>query len=103
MPHKRLLLKLIIISTGKLLTFLKLANCVSINFGIKWFRFLLTAVSYGVATVLHANVLSPIYSSIVNKLSIFQSYVYSRSPDIIGVTETWLSSKFYCIKSYLIF
>jgi len=33
--------------------------------------------------------------SIVNKLSIFQSYVYSRSPDVIGVTETWSSNKIY--------
>ena len=31
--------------------------------------------------------------SIVNKINIFQSFVYSRFPDIIGVTETWLSDK----------
>jgi len=27
--------------------------------------------------------------SIVNKLDLFQGYVYSHSPDIIGITETW--------------
>ena len=34
-------------------------------------------------------------SSIVNKINIFQSFVYSRFPDIIGVTETWLSDKLF--------
>ena len=33
--------------------------------------------------------------SIVNKIIAFQSFVYSRFPDIIGVTETWLSNKIF--------
>ena len=33
--------------------------------------------------------------SIVNKINIFQSFVNSRFPDIIGVTETWLSDKLF--------
>ena len=33
--------------------------------------------------------------SIVNKFKIFQDYVYSRFPYVIGVTETWLSNKIY--------
>ena len=33
--------------------------------------------------------------SIVNKINIFQSFVYSRFSDIIGVTETWLSDKLF--------
>ena len=33
--------------------------------------------------------------SIVNKLNQFQNYVYSRSFDIIAVTETWLSDKIF--------
>ena len=32
---------------------------------------------------------------IVNKINVFQNYVYSRSPNIIGVTETWLSDKIF--------
>ena len=31
--------------------------------------------------------------SIVNKLNVFQSFVYSRTPDILAVTETWLTDK----------
>jgi len=31
----------------------------------------------------------------VNKINVFQNYVYSRSPDIICVTETWLSDKIF--------
>ena len=33
--------------------------------------------------------------SIVNKINTFQSFVYSRFPDIIGVTETWLLDKIF--------
>ena len=33
--------------------------------------------------------------SIVNKINVFQGFVYSRFPDIIGVTETWLSHKIF--------
>ena len=33
--------------------------------------------------------------SIVNKMDLFQNYVYSNSPDIIAVTETWLSEKIF--------
>ena len=33
--------------------------------------------------------------SIVNKINIFQSFVYSRFPVVIGVTETWLSDKLF--------
>ena len=33
--------------------------------------------------------------SIVNKINILQSFVYSRFPDIIGVTEIWLSDKLF--------
>ena len=33
--------------------------------------------------------------SIVNKINVFQSFVYCTFPDIIGVTETWLSDKIF--------
>ena len=33
--------------------------------------------------------------SIVNKINTFQSFVYSRFPDIIAVTEIWLSDKIF--------
>ena len=33
--------------------------------------------------------------SLVNKMDLFQNYVYSNSPDIIAVTETWLSDKIF--------
>ena len=33
--------------------------------------------------------------SIVNKINVFQNYVYSRSLDIVGITETWLSDKIF--------
>ena len=33
--------------------------------------------------------------SIVNKINVFQSFVYCTLPDIIGVTETWLSDKIF--------
>ena len=33
--------------------------------------------------------------SIVNKIDVFQNYVYSRSLDIVGITETWLSDKIF--------
>jgi len=38
--------------------------------------------------------------SIVNKINVFQNNVYSRSPDIICVTETWLSDKFLTMNYY---
>ena len=31
--------------------------------------------------------------SIVNKIHVFQNFVFSRSFDIVAVTETWLSEK----------
>jgi len=33
--------------------------------------------------------------SIVNKLDPFQNFIYSISPDVIVVTETWLSDRIF--------